>query len=95
MITNTQLIKLKDRSGENIARIRELLLSMQGKIEVLRTLRVEADIRRGASSYDIIMIAQYDSMADLETYISHPVHVEVAKSIISVMETSAVVCHQS
>lgn len=95
MITNNQLIKLKDRSSENITKARDVLLSMQGKIEFLRDLKVEVDIRHGSSSYDILLIAQYDSMADLEAYIVHPVHVEVSKYIAGALETSAVVCYES
>lgn len=95
MITNTQLLKLKDRSSENIAKTRNVLLSMQGKIEFLRDLKVEVNIRQGASSYDLLMTAQYESLNDLEAYIAHPVHVEVAKYIAGVLETSAVVCYES
>ncbi|WP_371362088.1 hypothetical protein SRRS_33310 [Sporomusa rhizae] len=95
MITNTQMLKLKDRSGENVARARDVLLSMQGKIEFLRDLKVEMNIRQGASSYDLLMSAQYNSLEDLEAYIIHPVHVEVAKYIAGVLETSAVVCYES
>lgn len=95
MITNTQLLKLKDRSEENIAKARVMLLSMQGKIEFLRDLQVEVNIRQGASAYDLLVIAQYESLEDLEAYIIHPVHVEVAKYIVGVLETSAVVCYES
>lgn len=95
MITNNQLLKLKDRSSENIAKVRDVLLSMQGKIEFLRDLKVETNIRDGASSYDILMIAQYNTMEDLDAYIVHPVHVEVAKYIASMLEISAVVCYES
>jgi hypothetical protein len=95
MITNNQLLRLKDRSSENIAKAREVLLSMQGKIEFLRDLKVKMNIRDGASSYDLLMIAQYNTIEDLEAYIVHPVHVEIAKYIASVLETSAVVCYES
>ena len=95
MITNNQLLRLKDRSSENIAKAREVLLSMQGEIEFLRDLKVPMNIRDGASSYDLLMIAQYNTMEDLEAYIVHPVHVEIAKYIASVLETSAVVCYES
>ena len=95
MITNTQLLRLKDRSSENIAKARDVLLSMQGKIEFLRSLKVEVNIRQGVSSYDLLMSAQYDSLEALEAYIAHPVHVEVAKYIAGVLDTSAVVCHES
>ncbi len=58
MITNNLLLKLKERNSENIAKTRDVLLSMQGKIEFLRDLKVELDIRHGESSYDIVLIAQ-------------------------------------
>lgn len=95
MVTNTQLLKLKDRSRENIAKARDVLLSMQGRIEFLQDLRVEVNIRQGASSYDLLMIAQYASLEDLEAYINHPVHVEAAGYIAGVLESSASVCYES
>ena len=95
MITNTQMLKLKDRNSENIAKARDVLLSMQGKIGFLRDLKVKANIRQGASAYDLLMSAQYDSLEDLEAYIIHPVHVEVAKYIAGILESSAVVCYES
>jgi hypothetical protein len=95
MITNNLLIKLKKRDSENIAKTREVLLSMQGKIEPLRDLQVEVNIRPGVSSYDIILITKFASMEDLEAYLVHPVHVEVSKYIVGVLETGAAVCYES
>lgn len=59
----------------------DVLLSMQGKIEFLRDLKVEVDIRHGESSYDIALIAKFDSMEDFNAYLVHPVRVEVSKYI--------------
>ncbi len=95
MIINNLLIKLKERNPENIANARGVLLGMEGKIEVLRDLRVEVDIRRGESSYDLLLITQFSSMADLEAYLIDPVHVEVAKYIAAVLESGAAVCYES
>jgi hypothetical protein len=95
MITNNLLLKLKERNSENIAKTRDVLLSMQGKIEFLRDLKVEQDIRHGESSYDIVLIAQFSSMDDFNAYLVHPVHVEVAKYIASVLESAAAVCYES
>ena len=95
MITNNLLLKLKERNSENIAKTRDVLLSMQGKIEFLRGLKVELDIRHGESSYDIVLIAQFSSMDDFNAYLVHPVHVEVAKYIASVLESAAAVCYES
>ncbi len=95
MVTNNQLIKLTDRSDASIAKARELLLGMAGKIEFLRDLQVETDIRHGAASYDLLLIARYDSLADLEAYITHPVHREVAQQLGAMIESSAVVCYET
>jgi DNA-binding Lrp family transcriptional regulator len=95
MITNNLLIKLKERDSENIAKVRDILLSMKGKIEPLRDLKVEVDIRRTASSYDIVLIAQFASMEDLEAYLVHPVHVEVSQYIAGVLENGVAVCYES
>ncbi|QDR79526.1 Dabb family protein [Sporomusa termitida] len=95
MIINNLLLKLKDRSPENITKSRGVLLSMQGKIEELVDLKVEVNVRPGASAYDILLIAKYESMADFEAYLVHPVHVEVGKYIANVLESSAAVCYES
>lgn len=94
MIINNLSFRLKDRSSENIAHTKQVLLGMQGKIEYLRDLKVEVNIRPGEAAYDLLMMAQYDCMEDLEAYIVHPVHVEVAKYMAEVLETVAVVCYE-
>jgi hypothetical protein len=95
MITNNLLLKLKERNNENITKARDVLLSMQGKIEPLRDLKVEVNIRHTASSYDIVLIAQFASMEDFDAYLVHPLHIEVSKYIASVLEIGASVCYES
>ncbi len=92
MVTNTLLIKLKDR--ENADQAKATLLSMEGKIDALRDIQVEIDISRGPASYDILLVTQFASMEDMKTYLAHPVHVEVSKYIVSAMEASASVCYE-
>lgn len=94
MITNTLLIKLKERNNENIEKTKSVLLSMEGKIEVLRGIQVQVDLRRGESSYDILLITHFFSMEDMEAYLINPVHVEVAKYIESVLESGASICFE-
>jgi hypothetical protein len=95
MITHNILIKLKDRNSESIGNVRDKLLSMKDKIESLRDLKVKVNIRQDGSSYDILQIAQYDSMEDLEAYIVHPVHIEVSRYMEDVIDSIAVVCYES
>jgi DNA-binding Lrp family transcriptional regulator len=95
MITNNLLIKLKERNHENVLEARDVLLGMKGKIEVLRDLQVEVNIRHGASSYDILLITRFSSMEDLDAYLIHPIHLEVSKYITGVLESGASVCYES
>lgn len=94
MIVNHLLLKLKDRTSENINMAADVLRSMQGKIEPLRGLQVETDIRRGEKSYDILLVARFNSMKDFDAYLAHPVHVEVATYIAGVLDQGASVCYE-
>lgn len=93
MITNNLLIKLKNNNKESIEEARNTLLSMKGKIETLRDIKVEIDVRKG--NYDIMLITKYDLLEALDAYLIHPVHVEVAKYIGSVLESQASLCYES
>lgn len=95
MVTNNLLIKLKTRNGESVARAKEVLLSMKGKIDVLNGIQVETDIRNSESSYDLLLITHFTSMEDMETYLIDPVHVEVSKYIGGVIEAGVSVCYES
>jgi DNA-binding Lrp family transcriptional regulator len=54
---------------------------------------VEVDVRSG--SYDLMLIVQYESMADLEAYLVHPVHVRVSEYITGVLQSAASFCYES
>ncbi len=95
MITNHLLLRLKDSNSENISRALEVLRGMEGRIEYLRAIKVHTDILHSPSSYDILMVAQYDSIQDFNAYLTHPVHVEVATYIGTVVDQVASVCYES
>ncbi len=93
MIINNLLLKLRNRDTDNIKKTQEVLLSMRGKIEVLIDIQAEINIRPGESNYDIILITKFSSLEDLDKYLIHPNHLEVAKFIGSVLDTQASVCY--
>lgn len=93
MIINNLLLKLRNRDTDNIKKTQEVLLSMRGKIEVLIDIQAEINIRPGESNYDIILITKFASLEDLDKYLIHPNHLEVAKFIGSVLDTQASVCY--
>ena len=64
--------------------MKDKLLSMQGKIEVLKSIEVSLNLEEvNASNYDIILETEFESQKDIATYLSHPVHQEVAVYIKS------------
>ena len=79
MITHIVLFKLKERTPEGIERAREILLSMEGKIEMLRHLEVGVDLVHSERSADLALVTKFDSLEDLQAYQVHPYHaIEVA-----------------
>jgi hypothetical protein len=94
MVVNNLLLKLKKRDTESVKEARKVLLSMKGKIEVLIDIQAEANIRPGQTTYDLILITKFASLDDLDKYLAHPVHIEVAKYIGSVLDTQASVCYE-
>jgi hypothetical protein len=96
MFTNNLLIKLKKRSKDEIEKAKSALLSMEGKIPVLLNIEVKTDTRGPEkSSYDIMLITQFNELEDLDKYLNHPVHLEVAKYIKDAMETGASLCYRT
>lgn len=95
MVTHIVCFKLKDRSPENIARVRDRLLTLNGNVPVLRHLEVGTDFLRSDRSYDLALTAKFDSPEDLEAYQVHPFHVEIANYIASVKESTITVDYES
>ncbi|MGB9080640.1 MAG: Dabb family protein [Desulfuromonadaceae bacterium] len=74
MITHIVLFKLADPTPENLAATRNKLLSMDGKIDLLRHLEVGIDMIRSERSFDIALTTRFDTLEDLQAYQVHPYH---------------------
>ncbi len=94
MIVNNVLIKLKSRDADSVKQTQDVLLSMNGKIGVLLDIQAEVNIRPDQANYDLILITKFASLEDLDMYLVHPVHLEVAKFIGSLLDTQASVCYE-
>jgi len=85
MIVHIVLFKLKEATAENVEAARQRLLSMDGKVELLRHLEVGLDLIRSERSADIALYTKFDSLEDLQAYQVHPYHAnEVAAYMRSV-----------
>jgi hypothetical protein len=94
MIVNSSLLKLKNREAENIKKVQEVLLGMKGRIDVLLDMQAELNIRPSQTAYDIILITKFASIEDINAYLAHPIHQEVAKFIGNALDIQASVCYE-
>lgn len=96
MITHIVLFKLADPTAENLAATRSKLLSMGGKIDLLRHLEAGVDVVRSERSYDIALTTRFDSLEDLQAYQVHPYHAgEVIPHMKSVCSSIVAVDYES
>lgn len=96
MFTHIVLFKLKDNSKDNLDKAKNLLLSMNGKIEYLRGLEVGADELHTERSYDIALITRFDSLDDMNAYQVHPYHVnEILANLKPMLESSKAIDYTS
>ncbi|WP_435921746.1 Dabb family protein [Paenibacillus sp. DYY-L-2] len=91
MIKHIVFFKLKDTSPENLEKTAGVLRGLKGKVEQLRELEVGIDVIRSARSYDIALVATFESLADLDAYQVHPEHQKVIEYMNQVRESSVAV----
>ena len=95
MITHIVLFKLLNCTPERAAEARQVLAGMAGKIPELRHLEVGVDLVHSERSYDLALLARFDSLDDLQAYQVHPVHVEVVKYMQGVRQSAVVVDYET
>jgi hypothetical protein len=79
MIRHIVTFKLKDFGDETgkMAAAKKMLKRLDLlplHIDVIRKYEAGIDIRQLSWSHDIVLIMDFDNMADLEAYIVHPAH---------------------
>lgn len=96
MITHIVLFKLTDPTVENLEATRSKLLSMGGRVDLLRHLEVGVDVVRSERSYDIALTTRFDSLEDLQAYQIHPYHAgEVIPHMKAVSSSSAAIDYEN
>lgn len=69
---------------------RDALMALPEKIEVLRAMEVGIN-ENPAESWDIVLTATVDTLADVDVYARHPAHVAAAAIIAPVKDARACV----
>ena len=85
MIAHIVLFKLKEPTAANCTAVKEMLLSMNGKLPMLRHLEVGIDVIRSERSHDVALYTKFDSLDDLQAYQVHPYH---AATVVPFMKTN-------
>ena len=74
----THIVFLRFSSIDIAKEAKEKLLSMEGKIPVLKSIEVGIDIVRSARSWDLALLTRFEDKAGLDAYGVDPVHKQVA-----------------
>lgn len=84
MVKHIVCMKFKD--PEDAPAAAEKLRALLGVVPTLRSMEVGLDYMRSGRSYDLALIATYDSRQDLEAYTVHPEHQKVQAFIHPIRE---------
>lgn len=82
MIKHIIFFKLKEYDRETCETVRDLLLSMDGKVDMIRDIKVGIDFIRSERSYDIALEVVLDDAEALERYQNDPYHCGTVKAFI-------------
>lgn len=91
MIKHCIMIKLKDRSQEAKNAAKQKLLSMDGKVIMMREFEVHADFIGSERSYDIFLSCTLDDEKALDDYQNDPYHCEIKAYIKETAESTIAV----
>ena len=92
MIKHIVMLKLRENTPELIEKLSSSILSMRENISQLRSIEVGVDIVHSERSYDLVLIAEFDTMQALAEYQAHSYHCNVVKKAFedSVIGTVAI-----
>lgn len=83
MIEHIVLIKLKPESEDKIDQISEALRALKGKIPEIVEISAGRNFSARHQGFQMGLRSLFKSKEDLETYASHPAHVEVLEKMIA------------
>ena len=94
MIKHIVCFKLKDNSPEECQKAKDVLMSMKGKVPMIKQIEVGIDFLHSERSYDIILQVTLEK-SELDNYKNDPYHCNVVKKHMhSVRESSVAVDYE-
>jgi hypothetical protein len=95
MLTHVVFFKLNERTLENAQKLREVLLSMTGKIPQIKHMEAGVNVVPSERAYDVVLFQRFDSLRDLQEYQAHPNHQDVLKYLLAVTASRVSVDYES
>ena len=90
MIKHIVCFKLKDNSLAKKQEAKDVLISMKGKIDLIKNIEVGIDFLGSSRSYDIILIVTLESKEALDLYQNDKYHCETVKTYMHAVRESSV-----
>ena len=94
MIKHIVFFKLEDNSQEHKKFVQEKIMSLKGKIDVIKHIEVGINFADEERAYDLSLISDFDSVEDLKAYAINPLHVEVINYLKSKKTVTKVVDYE-
>ena len=90
MVKHIVCYKLKDNSLENKQKVKDMMLTMKGKVGYFLDIKVGMNIIESERSYDIVLEMTFNSKEDLELYQKDEYHFSVIKPFMKEVRVSSV-----
>ena len=95
MIRHIVMWKFKDGAEgktklENMEWVREHLYALLPIIPEIKRMEIGVDVTHSSASMDLMLLTEFDTIADLKTYAVHPDHLAVAEYVGKVVESRVV-----
>ena len=94
MVKHIVMFKLSEKIPENMERAVNSLRSLEGNIEVLKSIEIGTDFLESDRSYDIVLTAEFENREGLEIYRGHKNHLPVVKIMRTLCSSSVVVDYE-
>lgn len=74
---------------ENLCKVKQRLEALTETIAFIRRMEVHLNENPNPQNYDAVLISEFDSLADLAAYTSHPAHQEISAFVAKCRERRA------
>ena len=91
MIKHIVSFKLKEEFKDKSELIKQKLEELPSKISEIKFFEIGINISDSPAAYDVVLVSEFLSVEELNTYRMHPEHINVTKIIALYKSTSMVV----